>query len=81
MLATVPVLGLVLYKTIFRKKKSHSNAEFTKSSLVKSVTGLVVGLVVKPYIRKWAMIKVSDFITRRFGDTSSDKTIRNLHLQ
>jgi len=78
MLAAIPVIGLVFYKMLFRKKKKQNNTEFTKSSLVKSATGLALGLIVKPYLRKWVMRKASDFITQRFGNISAEKPLRNL---
>lgn len=74
--AAVPAIGLVLYMTFFKKKKN--NVEFTKTSLAKTASGLVLGLIVKPYIRKWAMSKASDLITQRFNNDSSDKPMKNL---
>lgn len=69
------IAGLVLFKTLFKKKKPKTQSEFTKTSLVKTVSGLVLGLIIKPYLRKWAMRKASNYITQRFSNTSPDKPV------
>ncbi len=78
LLTAAPIAGLVLYKTLFKKKKKSNYADFTKASLVKSASGLVLGLIIKPYLRKWVMRKASVYITQRFGNTSSDKPVETL---
>lgn len=74
--AAIPIAGLVLYKTLFAKKKKTSRDSFRRASLVKSVSGLVVGMIIKPYVRKWAMRKASDYITQRLGGESSSRPVK-----
>lgn len=72
------VAGLVLLKFLLGGKKPKKSHEFTKASLVKSASGLVLGLIIKPYLRKWAMDKASDYISQRFSVASSKKSTESL---
>ena len=72
------VAGLALLKFVFGGKKSKKTHEFTKASLIKSASGLVLGLIIKPYLRKWAMDKASGYISQRFSAASSKKSTESL---
>ena len=77
--ASIPLAGLMVWKTFFRKKKKKvQKAAVQKETMLKTVAGLAFAMVIKPYLRKLLMARAKTYLKQRFSNepATRDQALR-----